>query len=279
MGSLVCSPLVTIVDDATSPLLPGVPFDAEGTPTRRHVLIDHGVAAGVTHDRASAALAGTTSTGHALPAPNHEGGFATHLVIEPGADDQDRLVAGMERGLLVTRFHYTNLAHAMTSTITGMTRDGTFLVEDGRIVASVRNLRFTQSILEALSHVEAVGSSCEVSSDTFEGSAASPAMRISRFHFTSTSGHCRRATRPIRLIAPNGQRTAIRPVSCITLAICVCKRVSCPRTNLPRPNRRERDSARHTFKGPLLRWASASNAAPPPSAAPADCSPRAQRSP
>ncbi|BEP12064.1 TldD/PmbA family protein [Acidothermaceae bacterium B102] len=189
MGNLVCSPLVTIVDDATSPLLPGVPFDAEGTPTHRHLLIDHGVAVGVTHDRASAALAGTSSTGHALPAPNHEGGFATHLVIEPGTDDQDRLVAGMEHGLLVTRFHYTNLAHAMTSTITGMTRDGTFLVEDGRIIASVRNLRFTQSIIEALSHVEAVGSSCEVSSDTFEGSAASPAMRIARFHFTSTSGH------------------------------------------------------------------------------------------
>ena len=189
IGSQVCSPLVTIVDDATSRLLPGLPFDAEGTPTRRHVLIDRGVAVGVTHDRASAALAGTTSTGHALPAPNHEGGSASHLVVEPGEDEQSRLIAGLERGLLITRFHYTNLAHAMTSTITGMTRDGTFLVEDGRVVAAVRNLRFTQSILEALSNVEAVGSSCEVSSDTFEGATATPAMRISRFHFTSTSGH------------------------------------------------------------------------------------------
>jgi predicted Zn-dependent protease len=70
-----------------------------------------------------------------------------------------------------------------------MTRDGTFLVEDGRIVGSVRNLRFTQSILEALGNVEAVGSDCEVSTDTFEGASASPAMRISQFHFTSTSGH------------------------------------------------------------------------------------------
>ena len=146
-------------------------------------------AVGVTHDRASAALAGTASTGHALPPPNHEGGFPSHLILEPGGTDQERLISGLERGLLVTRFHYTNLAHAMTSTITGMTRDGTFLVEDGRVVASVRNLRFTQSILDALSHVEAVGSSLEVSSDPFEGSAAAPAMRISRFHFTSTSGH------------------------------------------------------------------------------------------
>jgi PmbA protein len=189
IGSQVCSPLVTIVDDATSPLLPGIPFDPEGTPTRRHPLIERGIAVGVTHDRASAALAGTTSTGHALPAPNHDGGFASHLVVEPGADDPGRLVAGLEHGLLVTRFHYTSLVHAMTSTITGMTRDGTFLVEDGRIVASVKNLRFTQSILEALGDVEAVGSESEVSTDPFDGAIASPAMRISRFHFTSTSGH------------------------------------------------------------------------------------------
>ena len=189
IGSPVCSPLVTLVDDATSPLLPGVPFDPEGTPTRRSPLIERGVAVGVTHDRASAALAGTTSTGHALPAPNHSGGSPTHLLIEPGTTSLDQLVAGLERGLLVTRFHYTNLVHAMTSTITGMTRDGTFLVEDGRIVGGVKNLRFTQSILEALSNVEAVGDECEVSTDTFDGACASPAMRLSRFHFTSTSGH------------------------------------------------------------------------------------------
>src|SRR5207253_3378115 len=84
IGSQVCSPLVTIVDDATSPLFPGRPFDSEGTPTRRHPLIERGVAVGVTHDRASAALAGTASTGHALPPPNHEGGFPSHLILEPG---------------------------------------------------------------------------------------------------------------------------------------------------------------------------------------------------
>ena len=189
IGTQVCSPLVNIVDDATSLVLPGIPFDPEGTPTRRRPLITDGVAVGVTHDRASAALAGTSSTGHALPAPNHNGGIASHLIIEPGSDSPSRLVSGLERGLLVTRFHYTNLVHAMTSTITGMTRDGTFLVEDGRIVAAVRNLRFTQSVLEALSDVEAIGSDCEVSADTFDGTWATPAMRISRFHFTSTSGH------------------------------------------------------------------------------------------
>jgi predicted Zn-dependent protease len=181
--------LISIVDDATSPVLPGVPFDPEGTPTRRYPLIADGVAVGVTHDRASAALAGATSTGHALPAPNHSGGLASHIMIEPGKHSLDELISGLERGLLVTRFHYTNLVHAMTSTITGMTRDGTFLVEDGRIVGGVRNLRFTQSILDALSAVEAVGADTEVSTDTFEGTCATPAMRISRFHFTSTSGH------------------------------------------------------------------------------------------
>jgi predicted Zn-dependent protease len=189
LGEMVCSPLVTLLDDPSSPLLSGIPFDAEGTPTHRMPLIESGRAVGVTHDRASAAVAGGVSTGHALPAPNHDGGFAAHLVVTPGDQTLDQLVSGLERGLLVTRFHYANLAHAMTATITGMTRDGTFLVEDGRIVSGVRNLRFTQPMLEALAGVEAVGSRVEVSTDTFDGSAASPAMRLSRFHFTSTSGH------------------------------------------------------------------------------------------
>ena len=98
-------------------------------------------------------------------------------------------MGGLERGLLVTRFHYANLAHAMTATITGMTRDGTFLVEDGRIVCGVRNLRFTQPLLEALAGVEAVGARVEAATDSFDGTAASPAMRLRSFRFTSTSGH------------------------------------------------------------------------------------------
>lgn len=190
LGEQVCSPLVTIVDDATSPLLPGVPFDFEGTPKRRLPLIERGVAVGVAHDRASAALAGADgSTGNALPAPNSEGGLPMHLLMEPGEATSDELVAGLERGLYVTRFHYTNLVHPVTSTITGMTRDGTFLVTDGHLVGGVRNLRFTQSVLGALSTVEAVGDTTETGGGMFFGGARAPALRLSAFTFTSTTAY------------------------------------------------------------------------------------------
>jgi len=187
IGEQVCDPRVTIVDDATSPLLPGTSFDSEGVPTRRTELIRDGVAVGVVHDLASARAGGTESTGHALPAPNTEGPIPLHLLMEPGTSTLDELVAGCERGLLVTRFHYTNSVNLVESTITGMTRDGTFLVEDGVVVCGVRNLRFTQSILGALSAVEDIGADTELATELFFGAARAPAVRLSTFAFTSTT--------------------------------------------------------------------------------------------
>ena len=167
LGEQVCDPRVTIVDDALTPLLPGVPFDFEGVPKRRVTLIDKGVASGVVYDLASAHAAGTESTGHGLPAPNPEGAFPLHPCMAPGDTPAEDLVAGMERGLLVTRFHYTNVLNPMDTTLTGMTRDGTFLVEDGRVTSGVHNLRFTQSIFDALSAVEDIGRETEVASEMF----------------------------------------------------------------------------------------------------------------
>jgi predicted Zn-dependent protease len=178
---------VTIVDDAISPLLPGMPFDFEGVPKRRFPLIERGVAVGVTHDLATAKAAGVAPTGHGLPAPNSDGGYPLHPMMDPGDATLDELVAGLSRGLVVTRFHYTNIVNPMETTITGMTRDGTFLVEDGRIVGGVRNLRFTQSILGALSSIEAIGADTETASELFFGCARTPALRLSNFRFTSAT--------------------------------------------------------------------------------------------
>jgi predicted Zn-dependent protease len=189
IGEQVCSPLVTIVDDALSPHLPGSPFDPEGTATRHTPLIEAGVAVGVAHDRATGAVSGAGSTGHAMPAPNPHGGVPTHLLMNAGTQTLDELVAGLEHGLYVTRFHYTNVVHPVTTSITGMTRDGTFLVEDGRIVGGVRNLRFTQSCLDALAGCEAVGSDVELATDLFYGAALAPAVRLSGFTFTSTTAY------------------------------------------------------------------------------------------
>ncbi|MDX6197594.1 MAG: PmbA protein [Actinomycetota bacterium] len=189
LGQQVCSPLVTIVDDALSPLLPGAPFDAEGTATRRTSLIEAGVAVGIAHDRTTGALSGTGSTGHAMPAPNPHGGVPAHLLMNPGTESIEELVAGLERGLYVTRFHYTNVVHPVETSITGMTRDGTFLVEGGKVVGGVRNLRFTQSCLDALAGCEAVGSELELATDLFYGASMAPAVRLTGFTFTSTTAY------------------------------------------------------------------------------------------
>ncbi len=186
VGDRVCSPLVTIVDDPLAPDMLGHPFDAEGTPKRPLPLITDGVVAGVAHDRMSARLGQTTSTGHAFPAPNPQGGVPANPRLLPGDQSLDDLVAGCGRALLVTRFHYTNAVHPLSTTLTGMTRDGTFLVEDGRIVGGVRNLRFTQSVLDALDAVEAVGRDTQLGSE-FGGTVRVPALRIGRFHFSSAT--------------------------------------------------------------------------------------------
>jgi PmbA protein len=187
LGQRVCSPLVTVVDDATAADGIGVGFDCEGVPRRRVTLIDQGVAAGLVYDFRTATGHGVEPTGHGLPAPSAEGALPLHLAMLPGRTPQADLVAGLERGLLVTRFHYTNLVSLMDTTITGMTRDGTFWVEDGKVVGAVRNLRFTQSILEALSAVRAVGRETELAADDGYGAARAPGLAIDRFAFSSAT--------------------------------------------------------------------------------------------
>jgi PmbA protein len=187
LGQRVCSPLVTIVDDALAEDTIGVGFDFEGVPRRRVTLVDEGVAASLVYDFRSARQHGVEPTGHGLPAPSTEGALPLHLSMLPGRTPREELVTGMERGLLVTRFHYTNLVNLMDTTITGMTRDGTFWVEDGQVRGAVRNLRFTQSILEALSAVRAVGADTELSGEDGYGAARAPALAIDRFNFSSAT--------------------------------------------------------------------------------------------
>jgi PmbA protein len=180
---------VSIYDDALSPLTIALPFDFEGTPKQRVSLVDNGVVRGGVHDRRSAKQAGTESTGHALPPPNPEGPFPLNLFLEPGDASVDEMIRATERGLLVTRFHYSNVVHPMESVITGMTRDGTWLIEDGEVKHPVKNFRFTQSIEEALRDVEQVGRDTELASEFFFSSSRVPGLRISSFQFTGKSDH------------------------------------------------------------------------------------------
>ena len=185
-GKRVASPLVTIADDGRDPAGLPMGFDAEGVPKQRLALLDAGVCRDLAFDAQTAARVGRRSTGHGLPAPNPWGPFPTNMVMAAGDASFDELVGGLDRGLLVTRFHYTNPVHGKKLIITGMTRDGTFLVEGGRIVGPVRNLRFTMSYLDALAGVEAVSRERRCVKG-FLGGSVVPAVRLASFSFTGAT--------------------------------------------------------------------------------------------
>ena len=187
-GRVIGSPLVTIRDDARDPAGTPASFDYEGVAKQPVTLLEQGVCRDVVWDTETAERTGHTSTGHGLPAPNTYGPFPLNLVMSAGGSSREELLGGMERGLLVTRFHYTNVVHPKLAIITGMTRDGLFLVEDGRVVGPVRNLRFTQSYLEALAAVQAVGADRRLMRG-FLGSSLVPAVRIGAFGFTGVTEH------------------------------------------------------------------------------------------
>ena len=188
-GEQVAAPGITIYDDATAPGTLGIPFDFEGVPRRRVDLIDRGVFRDAVYDMRTAKQVGTITTGHALPPPNPEGPFPLNLFMEPGDSSVPEMISATGRGLLVTRFHYSNVVHPVESTITGMTRDGTFLIQDGEVAYPVRNLRFTQSILEALANTTAIGRETELASEFFYSASRVPALRIEGFHFSGRSDH------------------------------------------------------------------------------------------
>ncbi len=187
-GRRVGSELVTIVDDGMDPATLPMAFDYEGVAKQRVSLIEEGVCRDVVYDAQTAARAGRASTGHGLPAPNPYGPFPLNMAMNGGSTARDELIAGLERGLLVTRFHYTNPVHPKLAIVTGMTRDGTFLVEGGRIVGPVRNLRFTQSYLEAMAGTSAVSKERRTLRGDF-GGVVVPAIRVDSWTFTGATEH------------------------------------------------------------------------------------------
>jgi predicted Zn-dependent protease len=187
-GRRVGSSLITIIDDGADPETFPMAFDYEGVAKQRVPLIEEGVCREVVYDTQTAARAGRASTGHGLPAPNPAGPFPLNMSMAAGTSSRDDLIGGLERGLLVTRFHYTNPVHPKLAIVTGMTRDGTFLVEGGRIVGPVRNLRFTQSYLEALAATSAVSRERRTLRGDY-GGVVVPAVRIDNWTFTGATEH------------------------------------------------------------------------------------------
>ncbi len=179
LGEKVFGDLVTLKEEPGHPGLFGIGFDGEGVDTRPTTLIEQGVMKSFLHDRSSAAMMGQEATGHGLPAPNPWGAFLRFPVLAGGEQSLEELIGGVERGVFVTRLWYTNVVDPMRMSVTGMTRDGTFLIENGALAGPVKNFRFNQSLLDLFGNIEALGQEQSL------GSMVLPHLRVKDFNFTS----------------------------------------------------------------------------------------------
>ncbi|MGD8979746.1 MAG: TldD/PmbA family protein [candidate division WOR-3 bacterium] len=193
LGSKVVDQRITLVDAPFSKRGFSFPFDFEGVPKKRLVLINKGIAKNVVYDSLTALKRKKKSTGHGLGGPNPFGPVPLNLVMKPGTETVDEMISKTKRGILVTRFHYTNVIDPHKLTFTGMTRDGTFLIENGKISKGLKNLRFTENIIDVLNRVEALSKgSVLVASDPGYGSRFAtgtevPAIKVRDFTFTSAT--------------------------------------------------------------------------------------------
>ncbi|HUL21412.1 MAG TPA: TldD/PmbA family protein [Thermodesulfobacteriota bacterium] len=192
-GEKMVNEKVTIYDDGLDPEGLQVPFDFEGVPKKKVTFFERGVAKEVTYDSFTAGREGKNSTGHGLIAPNTSGPIPINLFMKGGGSSLEEMIRSVRRGIYVTRFHYTNVVEPMKAVITGMTRDGTFLIEEGEMTRPVKNLRFTDSILKALSRVSAISKERKICSEgtvysrRFVTGTVVPAIKIDGFNFSGVS--------------------------------------------------------------------------------------------
>ena len=185
IGERAMSPQISVWDDGLDMEGWPVPFDAEGVPRQHTQLIQEGIVLEPVHNSYTAGKEGKQSTGHQF-------GFtgapvASNLFMKAGDSSLEKMIASTQRGLYITRFHYTRLVHNRNCVMTGMTRDGTFLIENGQLSHPVKDLRFTQSYVEALAEVEAVGSQSKLMLNEVGFATRVSALKIGRFNFTGVT--------------------------------------------------------------------------------------------
>lgn len=186
LGQTLFGTNIHIHDDVYHPQHAGAPFDGEGVPKKRLALVEAGTVHEVAYSRAAAQLAGFEPTGHGFPLPNEYGEAPMNIVIEGGESSVEQMIASTERGILVTRLWYIREVDPFEKIMTGMTRDGTFLIENGRLTRGLRNFRFNQSLLELLSNVEAMSPAIRTSGEEAIDMVA-PALKARDFHFTEVT--------------------------------------------------------------------------------------------
>ena len=186
MGKKIFGDNITLWDDAYHPLQTGEPYDGEGMPRQKVLLVDRGVPKNLVYSRATAKKMKQKPTGHGFSLPNEYGEAPMNLVFAGGDKSVGEMVRSTERGILVTRLWYIREVDPYEKVLTGMTRDGTFLIENGRLAGGIRNFRFNQSVIEALANVEMLGPAVRAAGEeSFE--MVVPAMKIRNFHFSEAT--------------------------------------------------------------------------------------------
>jgi predicted Zn-dependent protease len=187
LGAAQFDERITLADDPLGQGALASPFDVEGTPKLRCVLVDGGVTEMFVHDRRSAQKAGAETTGHGWSGSASNGPVPAHLVVTPGSDSVDEMIAAVDRGVYVAAFNYCRILDPKTQVVTGLTRNGTFMIENGAITGAVTNLRFTQSFLNAWGpgNVLGVGDDLRYADCDFgAGLVRAPSMRLASWNFT-----------------------------------------------------------------------------------------------
>ena len=186
LGKKLFGDNIHITDDVAHPLQAGVTFDGEGVPRKKLTLVDAGVPTELAYSRLSAKQAGVQPTGHGLPVPNEIGELPVNIVIAGGSTSVEEMIASTDRGILVTRLWYIREVDPFQKIMTGMTRDGTFLVEGGRLTQGLRNFRFNQGLIDLLNNVEALSPAVRASGEEAFDMVV-PAMKIRNFHFSEVT--------------------------------------------------------------------------------------------
>ncbi|MCL2839757.1 MAG: TldD/PmbA family protein [Defluviitaleaceae bacterium] len=178
LGQKVFGENLTIRDEVGHPELRPWFFDIDANPRKPVTLIDKGVVSSYLYDNVTAARHKVPSTGHSVG--SGEGGYAENLVIEAGNKSMDEIISSTKKGIYINEFHYTNFVNPRNLQLTGLTRNGTFLIEDGKITKPMATVRFTESMLDAFCNITAISSEREL-----VGGALVPGVKIETFHFTS----------------------------------------------------------------------------------------------
>lgn len=183
LGQRVFGPNIHLRDDVTHPGTRPLFFDYEGHKRQALSLIEGGVIKHLLYDNKTAARQKAQNTGHALSNKGY-GGYPMNLVMEGGDQTTEEIIAGTNKGIYINEFHYTNYVNPRSLQVTGLTRNGAFLIEDGKLGRAVTTLRFTQSLIDSLNAVTALSKE-RVKINGYEAIHLFPAVRIEDFHFTS----------------------------------------------------------------------------------------------